>query len=77
MQNLAKEFKKMYLHIGKDIILRNTEIFNNYGKKALIVTGRNSSKNNGSLKDVTEALERCNIQYISLKLNRLWNRSLT
>ena len=43
--------------VGKDIILRNTEIFNNYGKKALIVTGRNSSKNNGSLKDVTEALE--------------------
>ena len=50
--------------VGKDIILRNTEIFNNYGKKALIVTGRNSSKNNGSLKDVTEALERCNIQYM-------------
>ena len=26
--------------VGKDIILRNTEIFNNYGKKALIVTGK-------------------------------------
>lgn len=33
-------------------------------KKALIVTGRHSSKQNGSLADVMAALETCGTEYI-------------
>lgn len=50
--------------VGKEIISKNAKIFKSYGKKALIVTGRNSAKNNGSLRDVIEALEKWNIQHI-------------
>lgn len=35
-----------------------------FGKKALIVTGRHSSKQNGSLADVMAALETCGTEYI-------------
>ena len=35
-----------------------------YGKKALIVTGKYSSKKNGSLADVTEALEQMEVDYV-------------
>lgn len=35
-----------------------------YGKKALIVTGKYSSKKNGSLADVTEALEQMGVDYV-------------
>lgn len=35
-----------------------------YGKKALIVTGRHSSKENGSLQDVQEVLEEHSVEYV-------------
>ncbi len=35
-----------------------------FGKKAMIITGKHSSKNNGSLKDVTDVLCEKNIDYI-------------
>ncbi|MGV8980335.1 iron-containing alcohol dehydrogenase family protein [Clostridium sp.] len=49
--------------LGKEVILNNSNIFNNFGKKALIVTGKTSSIINGSLKDVTDALVKEGIVY--------------
>lgn len=49
---------------GKDCIINNSNIFKNTGTKAMIVTGRNSAKINGSEKDVIFALEKENIEYI-------------
>lgn len=47
----------------KEVILKNSNLFSSYGKKALIVTGKTSSITNGSLKDVTNALEKEGIAY--------------
>lgn len=49
---------------GKDCILNNKEVFCQLGKKALIFTGRNSAKLNGSLKDITDALTAVGIGYV-------------
>lgn len=38
MQNLAKEFKKMYLHIGKDIILKKEEIIGIFNIESITET---------------------------------------
>lgn len=48
---------------GKDIISKNKSLFGNYGKKAFIITGKNSSKINGSLEDVINALNESEIEY--------------
>lgn len=58
-----KFFMPTKVLVGKDIILKNAAIFKELGKKALIVTGRNSAKANGSLKDVIEALKINSIDY--------------
>lgn len=50
-------------YIGKDVILNNGEVIKKYGKKALIVTGKNSSKMNGSLNDVETLLSKIKIEY--------------
>jgi alcohol dehydrogenase class IV len=42
---------------GADCIKKNSSVFLQYGKKALIVTGRKSATINGSEADVREALE--------------------
>lgn len=47
----------------KDVIKKNGKIFKEFGKKALIVTGRNSAKINGALKDLREELEAQEIDY--------------
>ncbi|MGH4122389.1 MAG: iron-containing alcohol dehydrogenase family protein [Clostridium sp.] len=61
------EFMNYYMPtkilLGEDVVLKNSNLFNNYGKKALIVTGKNSSIINGSLKDVTTALRSEGILY--------------
>ena len=49
--------------IGNDCIVKNSEIFMTLGKKALIVTGAQSAKRNGSEKDVKTALEAAGIPY--------------
>lgn len=48
--------------IGKDCIVKNKNLFM-LGKKALIVTGKNSAKMNGSLADVKHVLEMVNIDH--------------
>jgi len=49
--------------LGEDVILKNSNLFNNYGEKALIITGKTSSLINGSLKNVTNALKKEGIVY--------------
>ena len=41
-----------------------TVTFSKIGKKALIVTGKNSAKLSGALDDVKYALEKNNIEYV-------------
>ncbi len=48
---------------GPNCIIENSHYMKRWGKKALIVTGVNSSKVNGSLDDVIAALEKENIRY--------------
>ncbi len=50
--------------VGKDCIKKNAEIFSQFGKKALIVTDAVSAKLNGSLADVTEALDGQGIEHV-------------
>lgn len=42
---------------GKDCIFKNASVFTSLGKKAMIVTGAHSAKQNGSLDDVLRALQ--------------------
>lgn len=49
--------------MGTECITKNSELFLELGKKALIVTGRNSARMNGSLDDVVKALEMQKIAY--------------
>ena len=48
----------------KDVVMAHADEIAALGKKALIVTGRASSKKNGSLEDVKSALESKNTEYI-------------
>lgn len=48
---------------GRNCLKKNQGILRNFGKTCLIVTGFRSSKLNGSLEDVIDALEHENIKY--------------
>ncbi|GKX65234.1 iron-containing alcohol dehydrogenase family protein [Inconstantimicrobium mannanitabidum] len=52
------------IYFGEESVLRNKEVFNNIGSKALIVTGRSSAKKNGSYDDVVKALSEVGIEHI-------------
>jgi alcohol dehydrogenase len=61
-----KEFKyemSTDIHFGKDVIINKSKLFSGYGSSALIVTGKSSSKKNGSLNDVKTALDMNQISY--------------
>jgi alcohol dehydrogenase class IV len=49
---------------GRDCIASNSGIFKTLGRKALIVTGARSAKENGSEKDVKTALDSAGIGYL-------------
>lgn len=49
---------------GKDCIVKNAPVFTSLGKKAMIVTGAASAKKNGSLEDVTKALQSVGVNYV-------------
>lgn len=49
---------------GENCIIENSSVFASVGKKALIVTGRNSAKVCGALYDVTAALEKEGVEYL-------------
>lgn len=49
--------------LGKKVIDTHKELLKNYGEKAYIITGKKSSKVNGSYGDVVKALEEQRIDY--------------
>ncbi|HHV11025.1 MAG TPA: iron-containing alcohol dehydrogenase [Clostridiales bacterium] len=49
--------------MGRGCITKQAALLKEYGTRALIVTGMNSAKTNGSLQDVTEALQGQGIAY--------------
>ena len=53
-----------HIYSETDCISHHGDIFQNYGHKAMIVTGKHSSKVNGSLSAVTEQLEKYEIEDI-------------
>lgn len=59
-----KYYMPTKVFMGEDCINQNKEIFKNIGRKAMIVTGRNSAKKNGSGEDVTKALTSLNMEYV-------------
>lgn len=52
------------IYFGEESILKNKEVFSSLGRKALIVTGRNSAKKNGSYGDVIKALCEMGIEHV-------------
>ena len=52
------------IHVQKECVSNYMTELASFGTKALIVTGANSSKQNGSLKDVTEALSAQGVLYV-------------
>lgn len=52
------------IFFGEDAVLKNKGILKSIGSKALIVTGRNSAKINGSYNDVTKALSEIQLEYV-------------
>lgn len=61
---LFNYFMPTKIYFGKDVVLKNKYILKDFGKKAYIITGKRSSKMNGSLDHIIEALEYNNIDYI-------------
>ncbi|HBT40234.1 MAG: iron-containing alcohol dehydrogenase [Pseudothermotoga sp.] len=57
-------FMPTKVYFGEKCIERGTEAFKSLGKRALILTGRRSSKENGSLDDVTRALSQIGIEWV-------------
>ena len=51
------------VYFGRNCIIENKEAFKALGKRALIFTGRHSAKINGSLADVTAALDGVGIEW--------------
>lgn len=58
-----KFFMPTRLYNGKNCVEKHSEELSSLGSQALIVTGANSSKLNGSLADVTNALEKHSVPY--------------
>ena len=53
----AKYLVPTHIIMGDDCLFENRGLFTELGKKALIITGRNSAKKNGSYADTVKALE--------------------
>lgn len=54
--NFVNYYMPTKILLDENVVLKTSNLFNTFGNKALIVTGKTSSAINGSLKDVTEAL---------------------
>ncbi|KYH35468.1 1,3-propanediol dehydrogenase [Clostridium tepidiprofundi DSM 19306] len=57
-------FMPTKVFIGQNIIRKKANLFKTLGKKAFIITGKNSSRKNGSLNDIIYVLKNSNIEYI-------------
>lgn len=60
----SKYYMPTKVLMGNECIINNSEIFKALGKKAMLVTGAQSSKINGSQKDVETALDAVGIDYV-------------
>lgn len=56
-------FMPTKIFFGKNCVDKNANLLKEYGKKALIVTGKTASKTNGALSDMCSALNRQNISW--------------
>lgn len=56
-------FMPTRVFFSQKVVEKNREIFKNFGRKALIVTGKSSSRINGSLNDIEDALEFLGIEF--------------
>lgn len=61
---ISKYYMPTRVVMGSDCISANSDLFRTLGKRALIVTGAHSAKNNGSEKDVKTALDSVGISYL-------------
>ncbi|MEG0370760.1 MAG: iron-containing alcohol dehydrogenase family protein [Clostridium sp.] len=59
-----KFFMPTKVLMGKGIVGDSIKEIKSYGKKAFIITGKRSSKINGSLNDVVNALDKAQINYV-------------
>ncbi len=57
-------FMPTKLYVGENCVIKNQEVLKQFGKKAMLVTGRTSAKKNGAEADVRKALEAVGIDYI-------------
>ncbi len=57
-------YMPVHIYCGKDCILENKEVFNQFGEKAFIITGRKSAKINGAQSDVITALKETGKEWI-------------
>ena len=48
---------------GSDCVIKNAALLAEYGKKCIIVTGKNSAKKSGALDDMTKALGSVGIEW--------------
>ncbi|HCZ07289.1 MAG: hypothetical protein PWP37_71 [Thermotogota bacterium] len=51
------------VHVGEKIVNKKSGIFQEFGRSVFIVTGRRSSKMNGSLDDLTDALGELGLEF--------------
>ena len=58
-----KFFLPTRVFFGNDAVSKSAEYLKQLGKRCLLVTGRFSSKRNGSLDDITDVLKKNNIAY--------------
>lgn len=64
MNTLNAFYMPTKIFSGENIVLKKAEELKNLGQKAMIVTGRRSSKINGSLREMEEALTKVSISYV-------------
>lgn len=56
-------FMPTKIFFSQKVVEKNREIFKSFGRKALIVTGKNSSRVNGSLNDIEDVLKSLSVEY--------------
>lgn len=56
-------FMPVHMYYGEDCVLKKKEVFKKFGKKAFLITGKNSAKKNGAQKDVITAMETLGMEW--------------
>lgn len=64
MVKMFRYYMPTEVFCGKDILREKIDLFKEFGKKAFIITGKSSSKKNGSLVEMTQILNNLDIEYL-------------